>query len=313
VSVIVCTRNRPRELDACLAALARQSIAGFEVLVVDNGSVPPVADICERWGGRYLSQPKTGLCIARNAGAHRATGEIIVYLDDDASPAPDWLETLLEGFSDPSIACVTGRIRYMKALGDSRAMSAEEAPGAHTGRPPRIYDRKDRDWYVLACLGGVGDGSNMAFRRREFLASPGFDERLGRGRLIDGGDEHVLFMSLLALGHRIAHVPAAVVRHPYPATPELVRATRIRERRTAFAYLLFLWTEFPRRRADLVRHLARAMVRRARPSARGSPSAVGLNSLQAFAAAAGGVALYWSARAEWASLPMPSYHRLALS
>jgi hypothetical protein len=49
LSVVICTRDRPGDLDRCLAALAAdaadlggQGIEGIEAIVVDNASSPPV-------------------------------------------------------------------------------------------------------------------------------------------------------------------------------------------------------------------------------------------------------------------------------
>ena len=64
----------------------------------------------------------------------------------------------------------------------------------------------------------------MAFRRSVLTSSVRFDERLGRGRLLDSGDEHVAFMSLISDGYRVTHAPDAVVRHPMPRRADAARA-----------------------------------------------------------------------------------------
>lgn len=312
VTVVVCTKDRPRLLQSCLQALARQTYGAVEVLVVDNASANPVAELCARWSAQYVRESRAGLCFARNVAARRAAGEIVAFLDDDAIPQETWLETLVAGFEGPGIAAVTGRILYMKSGRQNGEMGAEEARGAQPPRARAVFDRSLPGWFASACLGGVGDGSNMAIRRDALLASPGFDDRLGRGRLVDGGDEHLMFMSLLAMGHRIAHLPEAIVRHPYPGRPEDARAKLIHDRRTSIAYLMFLWGEFPAHRGDLVRYLAAAVARRFRPSGEagvGQP-ALALNYADAFLAALDGFRLYLEARGEWASIAAPDYASL---
>lgn len=93
-SVIVSTRNRPKMLDRCLAALGRQTLAReeFEVIVVDDGSAMALDGIVGRHAGvRLLRQEGRGPAAARNAGIAAARGEVIVLTDDDCRPEPGWL------------------------------------------------------------------------------------------------------------------------------------------------------------------------------------------------------------------------------
>jgi glycosyltransferase involved in cell wall biosynthesis len=65
-TVVVPTRDRPDSLARCLEALAAQSLAGLEVVVVDDGSVVPVP---APPGARLVRLPGLGAAAARNAGA----------------------------------------------------------------------------------------------------------------------------------------------------------------------------------------------------------------------------------------------------
>lgn len=303
-TVVVCTRNRPEHLVACLAALKRQTCARFDILVVENGAVTGVYDICTRNGVGYLHEPVPGLSRARNAGTRAARGEIVAFIDDDAIPGADWLENLMAAFEDPAVGGATGTIRYMKAYGDSRVMSDEEAPDNITDRPQTVFSRETLRWFTAACFGGIGDGSNMAFRRALFGHAVHFDERLGRGRLLDGGEDHVIFVSLIKGGHRIAHRPGAVIRHPSPADPELRRARQYQCLRTTIAYLVFLLIEFPAHRTEIAGFLARAVLKRIPGIARGNAGRMP-RSLALKAIALGPV-LYWRALQGWRDRPMPS-------
>jgi glycosyltransferase involved in cell wall biosynthesis len=307
-TVIVCTRDRPAHLRACLDALALQSYLRFDVLVVDNASVEPVDEICRARGIRCIHEPVPGLTRARNLGARAAHGELIVYIDDDAIPEPGWLEALAREFSDPSVAAVAGRTRYMNAHGDSLFMSAEPAAEDNGLRPWRSFDRQTRNWFALACFGGIGDGNTMAFRRHAIVNLGGFDERLGRGRLLEGGDEHVAFMSLIAAGGRVVYTPDAAVRHPMPASPALRRARLKRDLSASIAYVLFLWVEFPAHRRDIIHFLGRAVMKRVPGVSRPASASVRLTRLQALIAMLSGIRIYWKARQECAALPQPMKH-----
>ena len=304
VTVVVCTRDRPEHLLTCIDALKRQTCARFDILVVENGAANGVYEICKRSGIGYLHEPAPGLSRARNAGTRAARSEIVAFIDDDAIPEADWLERLLAAFGDPTVGGATGTIRYMKAYGDSRLMSDEEAQETFAYRPPAIFARETRRWFSAACFGGIGDGSNMAFRRALFGHSVNFDERLGRGRLLDGGEDHVIFVSVIDSGHAIAHVPGAVVRHPFPADPEIRRARQYQGLRTTIAYLMFLLIEFPMHRAEIAGFLARAVLKRATGIARSRADRIPLGL--ALIAMVHGPLLYWRALQGWRDKPAPA-------
>lgn len=294
ISVVVCTRDRRALLEQCLTALRKQIYPDFEVLVIDNAPCEPARDICVRFGARYIVEPIAGLTHARNAGARAARGELIAYTDDDAVADSGWLAGLAAEFRDPTIAAVTGSIRYFKARENSREMSDEEA--ANAVRPRARFDCSTSEWFTCAVLGGVGDGGNMAFRRMLFDRHR-FDDRLGRGRVLEGGDEHLMFASVISHGHIIAHCPEAVVRHPSAGIPSAQRAERLRAERTSMAYLLFLWSEFPSHRGEIARFVLRALGRRLSGTGGRWPT------LRACLTAP---VVYWRARSEWSRSERPA-------
>jgi len=115
-SVVICTRDREKELERCLDAVSRQKYPDFDVLVVDNAPHDAAAfEIARRWGVLYVMEPQAGLSRARNLGLRASTGEIIAFLDDDAVPDPNWLQNLAAEFKDPQVAAVAGRIKELRA------------------------------------------------------------------------------------------------------------------------------------------------------------------------------------------------------
>lgn len=249
---------------------------------------------------QWIAAPIPGLTRARNVGARAATGEFVAFIDDDSIVEAGWLDALVAALMATDAAAVTGKVRYMRAIEDTRGMSGQEAAGQFV-RAPAIFDRTTPSWFVLACFGGMGDGGNMAFRRAALLDGPQFDERIGRGRPLDSGDEHVLFAKLIARGLRIVHAPEAVVRHPSPATPDLQAARCYSDLRSSISHLLFVWGEFPAQRGQLVRFLLRAVGRRIAHRKRpGADRATGfLSRWQALRAMLEGARVYWKARAQW--------------
>ncbi len=298
ITVIVCTRDRPELIQQCLSALSRQTYPRFEVLVVDNAPTRPVENICERWGASWILAPSPGLTCARNIGARLAHGEIVAFIDDDAVVEVGWLDALVDDFRDSEVAAVTGRVRYMKAQGESRAMSGVEAAD-QVVRARRSFDQSTSGWFALACFGGIGDGGNMAFRRKLIASEHSFDERLGRGRLLASGDEAVIFAALIGCGYRVTHNPDAIVRHPSPATPELQRVRRFSDLRLSIAHLFFVWYEFPAHHIDILRFLSQAVHKRIFAKRHPSRLAANLPRWQALRAMFSGVLLYWRASREW--------------
>lgn len=102
ISVVIPTYNRPHQLRACLAGLARADYARneFEVVVVDDGGtvalesiIEPMRELLEL---RVERQRNAGPAAARNAGAAAAHGELLAFTDDDCIPDPAWLRTLAQ-------------------------------------------------------------------------------------------------------------------------------------------------------------------------------------------------------------------------
>jgi glycosyltransferase involved in cell wall biosynthesis len=239
-TVAVCTRNRPALLQKCLAAVSRLNPGPRGVLVIDNsdGNSDTRKVACD-YGGRYIIEPIAGLCRARNRALAECDTEIIAFLDDDVTPAPDWLRLLVEPFSDPRNGASAGQV-----------VTPDSLPVDGSLQTPRILSDQNPHWFEMAAFGGIGFGANMAFRKRACLPANFFDERLGRGAPFEIGDESYAFVSILSSGHRVAYTPSAIVHHP-----PLTRFSIDREARNSFSYWLLLFSRFPRKRLTLLQFL----------------------------------------------------------
>jgi glycosyltransferase involved in cell wall biosynthesis len=111
VSVIVPVFDDRERLERCLDALAVQTYPNYEVIVVDNGSREPVADLDGRYDVRLAYEARPGSYAARNRGLSVAAGDVIAFTDSDCIPAPDWLEKgAARVLSAPSVGLVAGAI-----------------------------------------------------------------------------------------------------------------------------------------------------------------------------------------------------------
>src|SRR6516164_3769231 len=96
-SVILCTHNpRPEYLGRVLASLRGQTLPAkeWELLLIDNASTRPLAqtvDISWHSRGKHIWEVELGLTAARLRGIQEASGELLVFVDDDNLLAPDYL------------------------------------------------------------------------------------------------------------------------------------------------------------------------------------------------------------------------------
>jgi len=89
ISVVIATRNRAALLDAALASLRAQVGAPeLELIVVDNGSSDGTSAIATKHGAVVVFEAQPNRALARNAGIAAATGEIVLFIDDDVVLPP---------------------------------------------------------------------------------------------------------------------------------------------------------------------------------------------------------------------------------
>ncbi|MGC1176487.1 MAG: glycosyltransferase family 2 protein [Candidatus Saccharimonadales bacterium] len=114
VSIVIPVYNEAGHIGACLEAIAAQTAAPYEVIVVDNNSTDDTVAIAERYPFvKVLREPRQGVVYARDRGFDAVTGDIIGRLDADSIIAPDWVATLRQLFTeDDDLAAVTGKVRY---------------------------------------------------------------------------------------------------------------------------------------------------------------------------------------------------------
>lgn len=82
-------------IEACLSAGgALNTISGYEIVVVDNGSTDRSREICAAKGVKFLSHPGLTVGALRNMGAETASGGVLVFIDADVSLTPRWSSRL---------------------------------------------------------------------------------------------------------------------------------------------------------------------------------------------------------------------------
>jgi glycosyltransferase involved in cell wall biosynthesis len=196
--VVIPARNAAHSLPGTLAAVRAQGIE-HEVVVVDAASTDDTAAVAAEAGARVVRSARRNRALARNLGAHAATGAAIAFIDADCTPQPGWLEAISACLED--VPLVAGPVRFTAT------------------RPESASARYDLLWRVpqerYVAEGGVAGGGNLAVRRDAFEAVGGFDIAFHAGEDTD------FCLRAGAAGLAIGYCPAADVSHP--------AATRLRD------------------------------------------------------------------------------------
>jgi len=196
VSVVVCAYNAERTMDQCLASLGVLNYPDYEVIVVNDGSRDRTLEIAQSYGYcRIISQTNKGLSVARNVGAHAATGEIVAYTDSDCVADPDWLIYLVSKMEASNLAACGGP-NFPPPEDDLVPATVAVAPGG----PTHVLISDEVAEHIACC--------NMAFRRDVLLSLGGFDPIYRAA-----GDDVDICWRLQDAGYTIGFSPAAVVWH----------------------------------------------------------------------------------------------------
>lgn len=215
-TVVICayTMNRWDELNAAVQSCLGQTNPPDEILlVIDHNEELFERAASEITGARVLANRSTkGLSGARNSGVASSSGDVVVFLDDDAYADNDWLERLSAPFSDPRVAGVGGWI----------------VPHWETAKANWL---PESFYWILGCsyrglpLGDASIrnpiGANMAMRRGVFTSVGGFTSGIGRIGLVPLGCEEtelcIRYTSRVP-GERFVLARDAIVHHRVPGS-----------------------------------------------------------------------------------------------
>ena len=197
-------------LAECLKALAAQTLPRerFEVIVCDDGSEVPLVsalqDTLATLGDlrvTFVRQHNSGPAAARNRGAEAAQGEYLAFTDDDCRPAPDWLEKLLQHFTEKNNTLIGG------------GMCAASTSSTYARATQRIMNFVYAD---QARSGGMllFSTSNLAMNARAFRDLDGFSPRFR----LAAGEDYDLCARWYHEGGELMYVPEALIVHDPPLT-----------------------------------------------------------------------------------------------
>jgi glycosyltransferase involved in cell wall biosynthesis len=206
--------NRWGELNAAVQSCLDQTTPPDEILLVIDHN-PELLERAAREiaGASVIANRSTkGLSGARNTGVASSTGDVVIFLDDDAYANEDWLERITAPFADPLIAGVSGWI----------------VPHWETELPRWL---PESFYWVLGCsyegLPPSGAtirnpiGASMAMRRKVFTSVGGFTSGIGRIGVVPLGCEETelcIRYTSREPGDRFVLARDAVVHHRVPGS-----------------------------------------------------------------------------------------------
>lgn len=169
ISVIIPAYNATATVFKCLEALEDQILKPDEVIIVDDGSKDGLENKINKIRSHIkfkklilLKQNHKGVSVARNLGAKKSHGEVLVFIDSDCVPKVNWLKKIITPFSDKQIGAVGGG--YSEGIDQSfwQKFSYEEL----------FFRRRNRKGRVKTLL-----SNNMAIRKDVFWEVDGFSKK----------------------------------------------------------------------------------------------------------------------------------------
>jgi glycosyltransferase involved in cell wall biosynthesis len=213
-SVVICayTDERWDDLVAAVASVRGQTRPAHETIVVidHNQAMLQRAELELEDALVMANAGSRGLSGARNTGVATATGDVLVFLDDDAAAHPGWLAALADAYADPAVIGAGGAI----------------VPAWDTARPG--WFPEEFQWVVGCTYRGMPEGvaevrnligANMSFRRTVFDTGLTFESsfgRVGKSMLHCEDTEFCIRVGQTWPESRFLHVPAASISHRVP-------------------------------------------------------------------------------------------------
>jgi GT2 family glycosyltransferase/ubiquinone/menaquinone biosynthesis C-methylase UbiE len=215
-SIIIPAYNQAGYTQSCLARVTETLPHRFrgEIIVVDDASSDETQNLLARWAATdnrikvLRNSENAGFIASCNRGANTATGEILVFLNNDTLPAPGWLPPLLRTFRQrPDAGAVGGKLLYPDgALQEAGGIIFSDGVGCNFGKRDRAADAP---LYSFVREVDYCSGALLATPRELFIRLGGFDARFAPAYYEDAD----YCFTLRAHGYRVYYQPESAIVH----------------------------------------------------------------------------------------------------
>ena len=206
VSVIIATYNREEVLCDTIRQVLADPYPNKEVLVVDQTpehSIETTRYLDSVAGAiRHIRMDPPSVTEAENLGIREATGDVVLFLDDDVAFEPGLIGAHARNYDDPAVAGVGGLV-----LERGRSATKKMSEACRAAQFGYFFFR--HDYAFRARVANIQE-CNASFRRQVLLDVGLFDTSYAENAYLFGMD---LSRRVAAVGGRIVHDPRAAVRH----------------------------------------------------------------------------------------------------
>tara|TARA_R110002110_G_scaffold267107_1_gene482892 strand:+ start:13842 stop:14786 length:945 start_codon:yes stop_codon:yes gene_type:complete len=160
ISVVIPSYNEQENISQCLESLRSQDYPKekYEIIVVDNNSEDRTKEIAKKFNVHIIDQKTGPVGAVRNAGAKKARGEYLVFIDADCIAPPDWLARGVEALSSDNSVYGGGY---------------DVRPNPHWIEQAWLLENKTPPKELLGCC--------IFIKKADFFHVGGFDEKITSG------------------------------------------------------------------------------------------------------------------------------------
>ena len=203
ISVIIPSYNSEKTIQRTIEALLNQKFPknNYEIIIVDDGSSDQTVNVAREYPVKVFPLPHNGPAYARNFGAKKSRGNVILFTDSDCVPDKNWIKNMVEPFEDKEVVGVSGTYKTLNKESFIARFGGYEIDQRHE----KMAKQKTIDF-----IGTFSAG----YRKNIFLKFGGFDTRFKTS----SGEDPELSYRIAKAGLKQVFKPSAFVYHPHPAT-----------------------------------------------------------------------------------------------
>lgn len=209
VSVIIPTLNAEKLIAELVLRLKQQTLRPTEIIVVDSSSEDRTVEVSAEMGCRTLVIKREAFDHGdtRNLGAKLSSGDVLVFMTQDARPVEDrFLENLVRPLGDPADPLMAASFGRQLARNDA---VPPEKFARFFNYPDTGLVKSKEDLPRLGIRTFFFSDVCSAVRKRGFEAVGGFPEKIVMN------EDMILAAKLILQGYKVAYVPEAAVWHSH--------------------------------------------------------------------------------------------------